>query len=73
MKSRHLSVTSQGSNFWVDDKGSRKSFSIESDKATIINPMDDNPISFSNINRNSQFIHGGVKVTGQKSSVGLVF
>ena len=35
--------------------------------------MDENPLSVNDIQRKSQYLHGGVSVTGENFSVGLVF
>ena len=72
-KSRHISKSSIGRSIWKDDTDSTHIFSLGSDTVTIINPLDENPLNVNNIQRKLQYLHGGVSVTGEKVSVGLVF
>ena len=72
-KSRHISKSSTGRSIWKNDKDRTQTFCLGSDTVTIINPLDENPLSVNNIQRKSQYLHGGVSVTGENFSVGLVF
>ena len=71
-KSRHISRSLNGRNVWVDNTNERLSFSLDSDTVTIINPLDENPLSFKTIQRKSQYLHGCVNVSGVKFRFGLV-
>ena len=58
---------------WKDDESSGTSYQFDSDTATIINPLDEDPLSKKNISEHSQYQHGGVKVNGTKLCFGLVY
>lgn len=58
-----------GSKIWEPVNGYRTSYKIGSDTITNINPMDENPLSSKNNLDKSQYLHGGVNVSGEKSSV----
>lgn len=58
---------------WEDDDSFGTSYHLNSDTATIINSLDEDPLSYKNISKHSQYQHGGVKVNGTKLSFGLVF
>ena len=73
MKIRHVAGKSQGINAWVDDKVSRQLLSLDNDTGTIINPLNEEPLSFSHMHRTSHFFHRDISVTGRKFSVSLVF
>ena len=40
---------------------------------TIIHPLDENPLTINNIQCKSQYLHGGVSITSENFSVGLVY
>ena len=65
-------VASGGFEFYCT-KPDKLSFEIESDTITIIHPHDENPLSENNKQQMSQYMHGGVNVSGEKISVGFVF
>ena len=46
---------------------------IDSDTITSINHLDENPCSDKNIKEHSQYQHGGVNVSGEKSTSGVVY
>lgn len=71
-KSRHISGSLTDCNIWIDNKNNILSFSLDSDTVTIVNPLDENPLSSKNIQRKSQYLYRGVNIIGVKFSVGLV-
>lgn len=46
---------------------------FDTDALTIIHPCDENSMSDQNKHDMRQYMHGGVNISGQKSSVGFVF
>ena len=58
---------------WEDDDSFGASYHLNSDTATVINPVDENPLSYKNLLKHAQYQHGGVKVNGNKLCFGLVF
>jgi len=68
-KKRYMSET----GVWKDDESFGTSYHLNSDTATIINPLDEDPLSRKNISEHAQYQHGGVKVNGTKLCFGLVF
>ena len=68
-KKIHMCVT----GVWKDDESFGTSYHLNSDTATIINPLDEDPLSRKNISEHAQYQHGGVKVNGTKLCFGLVF
>ena len=48
-------------------------FELGTDSLTIIHPNDENPLCDKNKHDMRQYLHGGVNVTGEKFSFGLVF
>ena len=58
---------------WVIDDKFKASFTLDSDSVCVVNPLDENPSGKTNIDEGSQHQHGGVRVSGEKLSVGLVF
>lgn len=58
---------------WEDDGSFGASYHLNSDTATIINSLDEDPLSYKNVSKHSQYQYGGVKVNGTKLSFGLVF
>ena len=49
------------------------SFELGSDTMTIIHPHDENPRSEKDQLQRTQYLHGGVNLSGEKFSAGLVF
>ena len=64
---------SQSRNTWVNDPKYAKSFLLTGDSVTIINPLDEDPLGCKNQKTKFQYQQGGVSVTGDKYSAGLVF
>ena len=66
---------SKGSNVnvWQEDSSWDADFELNHNSVTVINPGDENPRSKKNELKRSQYMHGGVSVTGDKLSYGLVF
>ena len=60
-------------NVWHDDPLWDTRFELEDNTVTIINPGDENPRSDKNDYMRSQYMHGGVSVTGNKLAYGLVY
>ena len=58
---------------WVIDDKFKASFTLDSDSVCVVNPLDENPLGKTNIDAGSQYQHGGVRVSGEKLGVGLVF
>ena len=58
---------------WVIDDKFKASFTLYSDSVCVVNPFDENPLGKTNIDEGSQYQHSGVRVSGEKLSVGLVF
>ena len=58
---------------WSTDLTFSESYDIDSDTITIINQLDENPCSDKNIKEHAQYQHGGVKVTGEQFTTGLVY
>ena len=63
----------KGRNTWVEDALWSRKFDIDSNSVTIINPLDKDPLSPKNNSDIAQYMHGGVSVTGDKLSMGLVY
>ena len=72
-KSRYISDNIKGRKVWKESNDDRMSFELESDTMTIIHPRDENPLSEKNKLQRKQYLHGGVNLSGEKFSVGLVF
>ena len=70
---RRMNVFVNGRKTWEPVKCFRCSFQLHSDTITIINPHDENPLSSKNISDKSQYLHGGVNVSGEKFSVAFVY
>ena len=58
---------------WVINHKFKASFTLDSDRVCVVNPLDENPLGKTNIDKGLQYQHSGVKVSGEKLSVGLVF
>ena len=72
-KVRKVGISTSGRKIWMDSKCSKMVFKLGSDTMTVINPMDENPCSPDSEHDMRQYLHGGVKVSGEKFSVGFVF
>ena len=70
---RHVTANDNGRKVWCQPNADTLTFEIESDTLTIIHPHDENPMIDSNKESMSQFMHGGVNLSGEKFSVGFVF
>ena len=57
----------------MDNTSFNTSCNLNSDTVTIINPLDEDPLSKKNIWEHAQYQYGGVNVSGRKLSVGLEF
>ena len=60
-------------NVWHDDLTWDTMYQLEHNTVTVINPGDENPRSVKNDFTRSQYMHGGVSVTGDKLAYGLVY
>ena len=69
---RTLSNHNNVRNHWIDDDTFSESFKLDRDTITIVNPLDEDPLSPKNINEQCQYIHGGVNVTGETLCAGIV-
>ena len=72
-KKRYMHTSSSGRTKWVDTSCDKMIFELGSDTLTVINPLDERPLRRNGSIFRSQFQHGGVNVSGDKFSVGLVF
>ena len=59
-------------NEWLDDAVYRESFHLDRDTITIVNQLDEDPLSPKNNKEQCQYIHGDVKVSGESLSAGIV-
>ena len=69
---RTLSNDNTVRNHWINDDTFSESFNLDRDTITIVNPLDEDPLSPKNINEQCQYIHGGVNVTGDTLCAGIV-
>ena len=70
---RSVSTNENGRKVWKQHNDNTLTFELDSDTMTIIHPDDENPRSKSNEKTMSQYMHGGVHLSGEKFSVGFVF
>ena len=63
------SVNSKWSNYLTLSE----SYDFDSDTITIINQLDENPCSDKNIKEHAQYQHGGVNMSGEKFTAGVVY
>ena len=57
----------------MDDDDFGTLFDLSNSSVTIINPRDEDPLDSNHDGTYIQYLHGGVSVTGDKLSFGLVF
>ena len=60
-------------NVWHDDPSWDAAYELKNSTVTVINPGDENPRLTKNDLMRSQYLHGGVSVTGNKLAYDLVF
>ena len=70
---RHVSANENGRKVWKQQNDNTLTFELNSDTITIIHPEDENPLSEKNKKHMSQYMHGGVHLSGQIFSVGFLF
>ena len=72
-KSRKIIKNESGRNIWVPKDDDKMTFQIGTDTLSIINPLDEDPISEKNKSDMTQYLHGGINVSGENLSVAMVF
>ena len=72
-KKRRIGKNETGRKTWLPKEKDRITYAIGSDTISIINLLDENPMSKKNQNELSQYLHGGIDVSGEKFSVAFVF
>ena len=72
-KKRRIGENENGRKIWLRKDKDRITYEIGSDTISIINPLDENPMSQKNYDELSQYLHGGIDVSGEKLSVAFVF
>jgi len=72
-KSRKIIKNERGRNIWVPKDDDKMTFEIGTDTLSIINPLDEDPLSEKNKSDMTQYLHGGINVSGEKLSVAMVY
>ena len=60
-------------HIWIDDDDFGATFNVCNSSVTVINPRDEDSLDTTHEGKHSQYLHGGVSVTGDKLSFGFVF
>ncbi len=68
-----MSANDNGRKVWKQQNDNTLTFEMDSDTMTIIHPEDEITRSEKNKKNMSQYMHGGVHLSGEKFSVGFVF
>ena len=58
---------------WIEDNDFGVTFNLCNSSVTVINPRDEDPLDITHEGKHTQYLHGGVSITGDKLSFGLVF
>ena len=58
---------------WSNDSTISELYDINSDTITTIDQLDENPCSDKNINKHAQYQHGGVNMSEEKLTAGVVY
>ena len=73
LKQRKIGLSNTGHRKWINDTSFNLFYSMGSNTITIVNPLDKNSLNQKNVINKQQYIHGGVNITGENISAGIVF